>query len=49
MKKNKKGISNWELVIRAFALLLPVIFSSCSISKQISKQANTILIKRYRH
>ena len=45
MEKNKKGISNWELVIRAFALLLPVIFSSCSISKQISKQANTILLK----
>jgi serine-type D-Ala-D-Ala carboxypeptidase/endopeptidase (penicillin-binding protein 4) len=45
MKKNKKGISNWELVIRALALLLPFIFSSCSISKQISKQANTILLK----
>jgi serine-type D-Ala-D-Ala carboxypeptidase/endopeptidase (penicillin-binding protein 4) len=45
MEKNKKGISVWELVIRAFALLLPVIFSSCSITKQISKQANTILLK----
>ncbi|WP_462221219.1 D-alanyl-D-alanine carboxypeptidase [Ferruginibacter sp.] len=45
MEKNKKGVRNLELVIRAFALLLPVIFSSCSISKQISKQANTILLK----
>ncbi len=45
MRKNKKGIGDWLLGIRAFALLLVTIFSSCSVTNQISKQANTILLK----
>ncbi|WP_462253658.1 D-alanyl-D-alanine carboxypeptidase [Ferruginibacter sp.] len=45
MKKNKKGIGNLELGIRTLSLLLLTFFSSCSINQQISKQANTILLK----
>ena len=45
MKKNKKGISNWELVIGALSLLLVIAFSSCTVNKQVSKAATTILLK----
>ena len=45
MKKNKKRIGNWDFGIGAFSLLLITFFSSCSITQQIHKQANTILLK----
>ena len=45
MKKNKKGISNWDLVIGALSLLLVIAFSSCAVNKQVGKAATTILLK----